>query len=150
VVASSARTVADYLSELPPERRKVIAAVRELVNRHLPEGYVEVMGDGMVTWQIPLARYPDTYNQQPLAPVALAAQKQHFALYLMCAYADSAADRSLRAAYSQAGKKLDMGKSCLRFHSLDDLLPQAIMSLLAATTVERFIEQYQASRRPTK
>lgn len=148
MVASRVQTVAAYLAELPDERRQAIAAVLHLVNRHLPKGYVEAMGYGMITWQIPLARYPDTYNQQPLAPVALAAQKNHFALYLMCAYADSAADRGLRAAYATAGKRLDMGKSCLRFKSADDLLPDAIASLLAATTVERYIEQYEVSRRP--
>jgi uncharacterized protein YdhG (YjbR/CyaY superfamily) len=146
MVAGLTSTVTGYLAQLPPERRKVIAEVRKLVKRHLPEGYVEAMGLGMITWQIPRSRYPDTYNKQPLAPVALAAQKNHFALYLMCAYADSTADHGLRATYAAAGKKLDMGKCCLRFTSLDGLLPDALSLLLAATTVESYIAQYEDSR----
>lgn len=146
MVASRASTVAAYLAELPPDRRALVEAARDLVNRHLPPGYVEAIGFGMINWQIPLARYAETYNRQPLAPVALASQKNHCALYLMCAYADSAADRALRAAYAQAGRDLDMGKSCLRFKSAADLLPEAIAHLLQATTVEAYIAQYEASR----
>jgi len=142
-----AASVDDYLAGLPPERRELIDEVRRLVNRYLPPGYVEAMDFGMICWQIPLARYPHTYNKQALAPVAMAAQKHHFSLYLMCAYADSVADRGLRAAYALAGKKLDMGKSCLRFKTFGDLVPDALATVLAATTVERYIEQYEASRR---
>lgn len=135
-----------YLAELDPGRRRVIGAARRLINRHLPRGYQEVMAWGMLMWQIPLARYAHAHNRQALAPVALAAQKDHNALYLMCAYADSPAERALRAAYEKAGKKLDLGKCCLRFRSLDELVPEAIAPLLEATTVESFIALYEASR----
>jgi hypothetical protein len=80
MVASCASTVTDYLAQLPPARRRVIAEVRKLANQHLPECYVEAMGLDMITGQIPRSRYSDTCNKQPLAPVALAAQKNHFAL----------------------------------------------------------------------
>jgi Domain of unknown function (DU1801) len=146
MVASNAATVAQYLAELPPERRNVMAHVRRLVNTHLPKGYVEAMGFGMICWQIPLTRYPDTYNQQPLAPVALAAQKNHFALYLGCVYGEQGPEAVLRKAYAAAGRKLDMGKSCLRFKRIDELLPEAIAPLLSATTVEGFVAVYEASR----
>ena len=77
MVSSAAKTIDAYLAELPPERRAVIAAMRDRVNAHLPPGYEETMNWGMITWQIPLARYPITYNKQPLAYVALAAQKNN-------------------------------------------------------------------------
>lgn len=146
MVSSAAATVEAYLAELPPERRAVVAAVRTLVNAHLPEGYVEGMHWGMIGWVIPLSRYPVTYNKQPLIYAALAAQKNNYALYLMCAYSDSQTERDLRAAYAAAGLKLDMGKSCLRFRGLDALLQPAVATAIASTPVETHITRYEASR----
>nr|WP_298152431.1 DUF1801 domain-containing protein [uncultured Pseudoxanthomonas sp.] len=146
MASSKAKTVDDYLAELPEDRRAVVSAVRDLVNRHLPPGYMEAMSWGMISWEIPLSRYPATYNKQPLAYVALAAQKQYYALYLMACYANSSQDVALRNAYADAGKALDMGKSCLRFKTLDDLLPEAIGGVVASTPVDAHIAQYQASR----
>jgi hypothetical protein len=142
---SGARTVEQYLAELPPERREVVAAVRDLVNRHLPAGYSEAMAFGMIGWGIPLARYPDTYNGQPLCYVGLAAQKNHLSLYLMGCYADSEAEAGLRAGFAKAGKRLDMGKSCVRFKRLDDLALDAIAVAVASTPPERMIELAEAS-----
>lgn len=144
---SAAATVEAYLAELPPERRAVIASVRDLVNANLPPGYLETMSWGMVSWEIPLPRYPTTYNKQPLCYVGLAAQKNAYSLYLMAAYADSINERRLHSAYRQAGKKLDMGKCCLRFKKLDDLLPDAIAEVVASLSVDAYIAQYEASRK---
>ena len=146
MASSKAKTVDDYLKELPEDRRAVVSAVRDLVNRHLPAGYVEAMSWGMISWEIPLSRYPATYNRQPLAYVALAAQKQYYALYLMACYANSTQDVALRNVYADAGKALDMGKSCLRFKALDDLLHEVIGGVVASTPVDAHIAQYQASR----
>jgi uncharacterized protein YdhG (YjbR/CyaY superfamily) len=146
MVQSKATTVEQYLAELPADRREVIASVRALVNQHLPAGYQEAMSWGMICWEVPLARFPDTYNGQPLPFAALAAQKNHYALYLSCAPADSGAEHSLREAYAQAGRKLDMGKSCLRFKKRADLLDDAVAQVIAATPVEAHIAHYQASR----
>lgn len=146
MVTSKATTVDEYLAELPADRRAVVESVRALVNRHLPAGYQETMSWGMISWEIPLARFPDTYNRQPLAFVALAAQKNHYALYLMCVYADSDAEQTLRAAYAKAGRKLDFGKSCLRFKQRDDLLDEVVGRLIASTPVDTHIAHYQASR----
>ena len=131
----------------PPDRRAVLAAVRQLVRRHLPRGYEEAMSGSMITWQVPLARYPKTYNGQPLAYLSLAAQKNYYALYLMGAYADPAQAEGLARAYAKAGKKLDLGKSCLRFKALDDLERTALAKVVAATPPEAFIARYEASRR---
>jgi hypothetical protein len=149
MVQSKAKTVEQYLKELPPERREVVAAVRKLVRKHLPKGYVESMAFGMIGWGIPLARYPNTYNGQPLGCVALAAQKNYYSLYLMCVYANSAEERALRAAFAKAGKRLDMGKSCVRFERLADLEMAAIGKAIAATPPERLIELYEESRKRT-
>ena len=149
MASSKAKTVDDYLAELPEERRAVVSTVRDLVNRHLPDGYVETMSWGMISWEIPLSRYPTTYNKQPLSYVALAAQKHYYALYLTTCYANSAQDVVLRNAYADAGRKLDMGKSCLRFKALDDLLPEVIGGVIASTPVDARIAQYEASRART-
>lgn len=146
MASSKAKTVDEYLAELPEERRAVVSAVRDLVNRHLPAGYVETMSWGMVSWEIPLSRYPTTYNRQPLSYVALAAQKQHYALYLTACHEHSAQDVVLRNAYADAEKKLDMGKRCLRFQALDDLLPEVIGAVIASTPVSAHIAHYEASR----
>jgi hypothetical protein len=120
-VSSKAATPEAYLDELPPERHELISRVRDLVNANLPDGYVERMCWGMIAWELPLERYPDTYNGQPLAYAGLAAQKNHNALYLNCIYASEERTQRLAQAYAASGKKLDMGKSCIRFKKAEDL-----------------------------
>lgn len=146
MASSKAVTVDEYLRELPDDRRAVVAAVRDVVLRNLPDGYRESMSYGMIGYGIPLDRYPDTYNKQPLAYAALAAQKNYYALYLMCAYQDSAQERALRDAFAAAGKKLDMGKSCIRFKTLDDLPLDDIGRIIAGTPPDAFIAQHEAAR----
>ena len=146
---SEARTVDDYLAELPEDRRAVVAAVRDVIRARIPGGYAETMNWGMISWEIPLSRYPDTYNGQPLGYVALAAQKNNYSLYLTCAYQDPALDARLRAAFAAAGKRLDMGKSCLRFKRLEDLPLDAIGDIVAAVPPEAFIAQYERMRART-
>jgi hypothetical protein len=137
---SAATTVAGYLAELPPERRKVIAAVRKVVRDNLPRGYVEGMGFGMIGYVVPLTRYPTTYNGQPLVYAALAAQKNAYSLYLMCGYAETSVGKALRAGFKAASKKLDMGKSCIRFRTLDDLPLDVIAEAIAAVPVDTYVE----------
>jgi uncharacterized protein YdhG (YjbR/CyaY superfamily) len=146
MVSSKETTPAAYLASLPPERRKVIAAVRAVVKKRLPKGYVETMNWGMLSYEIPLARFPDTYNKQPLMYIALAAQKNNYALYMTGVSGDKALRDKLAAAYKAAGRKLDMGKSCLRFNALEDLPLDVIGDIVAATSVERRIEAETARR----
>jgi len=147
MVQSKATTVEEYLAELPEERRAVVAEVRRLILEHLPDGYQERMNWGMITYEIPLARYPKTYNGQPLGYIALAAQKQYYSLYLMGVYADSDQERRLREVYAERGLRLDFGKSCLRFRRLEELPMDLIAELVAATPPEAHIAQYEASRK---
>jgi uncharacterized protein YdhG (YjbR/CyaY superfamily) len=119
---SSNRTTVDaYLASLPADRRAAIAAVREVVNANLPEGYEESMQYGMISWIVPLSVKPDTYNKQPLVIASLASQKNHMALYLVGVYGDTKIETWFRKAFAAAGKRLDMGKSCVRFKTLDAL-----------------------------
>ena len=147
MVRSDAPSVQEYLQELPPERRKVISAVREVILKHLPAGYAESMNWGMISYEIPLDRYPDTHNGQPLTYAALAAQKNHYSLYLMSVYGDAEQEERLREGFKKAGKRLDMGKSCVRFRKLEDLPMHVIEEAIARTTPEQFIALYEASRR---
>ncbi len=142
---SLAMTVQQYLDDLPADRRAVVATVRDMILRHLPAGYQETMRYGMMSYEIPLVRYPTTYNGQPLAYLALAAQKQYYVLYLMGAYADADQEARLKDAFTRAGKKFDMGKSCLRFRTLDDVPWEAIGQIVASTPPEDYIARYEAA-----
>lgn len=145
--AKAAGTVAAYLAGLPQERRAALEAVRKVVRRHLPKGYREGVGWGGITWEVPLRRYPDTYNGKPLAYACLAAHKSYCALYLMGVYQEPAQAAKLKAAFAAAGKKADMGQSCIRFRTPDDLPLETIGALVASTPVDAFIARYEASRR---
>jgi len=146
MVRSAAQSVDEYLRELPEDRRAVVSEMRKLIRKHLPKGYDEAVNWGMLCWQIPLERYPDTYNGQPLGYVALASQKNHFALYLTTAFMDPEQDAALKEGFAKEGKKLNMGKSCLRFKKLDDLALDAVAKVIAAMTPEQFIAMYEQAR----
>lgn len=146
MASSTAATVDQYVAELPAERREVVSTIRDLVKRNLPKGYAETMNWGMISYELPLARYPNTYNGQPLSYVALAAQKSYYALYLMGAYQGSEQGKQLADAFKRAGKKLDMGKACLRFKKLDDLPLDAVARIVASTPPQKFIAQHEAAR----
>jgi hypothetical protein len=145
VAQSKAATPEAYLAELDPARAREVSAVRDLVNASLPAGLVERMAWGMISWEVPLEVSGPTYNGQPLVHTALAAQKNHNALYLNCAYTSPERGERLRAAFAAAGKKLDMGKSCLRFRRAEDLAQEAIREALTVTPDE-LIRSYEASR----
>ena len=144
---SLAQTVEQYLEELPPDRRDVISAIRKTILNNLPRGYSEAMNWGMISYEIPLADYPDTYNGQPLNYLALAAQKNHYSLYMMGVYQDSEQETKLKEGFRKLGKKLDMGKSCLRFRKLEDIPLDVIGELIAGVSPEMMIARYEASRK---
>ena len=144
---SQAISVEAYLAELPPDRREAIAAVRDVIMRHLPAGYAESVNWGLISYEVPLSTYASTYNKQPLAYVGLAAQKNYNAIYMMRVYGDKQQEKKLRDAFKQAGKKCDMGKSCIRFKSADDLPLNAIGELVASTTPKEWVKIFEASRK---
>jgi uncharacterized protein YdhG (YjbR/CyaY superfamily) len=146
MVKSAATTVDTYLEALPPERRAALSKVRDVIVRNLPKGYEEGVGWGMISYTLPLARHADTYNGQPLCYAALASQKDHLSVYLTGAYADPAVVKSIKDGFKKAGKKLDMGKSCIRFRAADDLPLDVIGKAVAAIPPDAFIKQYENAR----
>ncbi len=143
---SDAKTVTEYFESLPEERLSAIKAVRKVILDNLPVGFEEVMNWGMITYQVPLDTYPDTYNKQPLMYAALASQKNHMAIYLTGVYASSTSRQEFEQAYLATGKRFDMGKSCVRFRKLEDLPLELIGSTIAKLTVESFIRLVEASQ----
>ena len=144
---SKAKTVDEYLAELPEARREDVGGLRRIILDNLPEGYSETMQYGMISYIIPLERYPKTYNGQPLAIFSLASQKNYISLYLMNVYSEGETESWFVEGFRASGKKLNMGKSCVRFKSLDDLPLDLIGKAIGRTSVDEFIERYEASRR---
>ncbi|MDH3302504.1 MAG: DUF1801 domain-containing protein, partial [Acidimicrobiia bacterium] len=139
-------TVDEYLAELPDDRRDAIAEVRNVILENLPDGFVEAMNWGMISYEVPLDRHSDTYNGKPLMYAALASQKNHMAVYLTSIYVDGETENWFRSEYEATGKKLDMGKSCVRFKSLDQLPLDLIGRVIAGTSVDELIDIYDRSR----
>lgn len=139
--------VQDYIAALPAGRRSDMETVRDVILRNLPPGYEEALAGKIVVYQVPLARYPDTYNGHPLWYAALASQKNYLSLYLMSAYGDSAHGQQLREGFKAAGKKLDMGKACVRFRTAADLPLDVIGKLIGSMPVDRWVEIAKSARR---
>ena len=137
---SSAETVEAYLAELSDEDRAVVEEVRRTVLDRLPDGYVETMRWGMITYEVPLEISGPTYNGQPLMYAAVARQSRHFAVYLSGPWSDpDGALEDFRAAYRASGRELDMGKSCVRFRDLDDVPLDVLGDEIARLPVDEFV-----------
>jgi hypothetical protein len=143
---SNAKTVEEYLGSLPDDRRDAIDEVRQVILSNLPAGFEEAMNWGMIAYQVPLEVVADTYNGQPLMYAALASQKNHMAVYLTAVYADEGGADAFKADYIATGKKLDMGKSCVRFKRIEDLPLELIGTTIAATSMAEFIDLVDRSR----
>jgi uncharacterized protein YdhG (YjbR/CyaY superfamily) len=143
---SIATDIESYLAGLTQERRSAIESVRQVILDNLPAGYEEVMNWGMITYQVPLQDFPDTYNGKPLMYAALASQKNHMAVYLTAIYADEAARQKFETAYLQTGKRFDVGKSCVRFKKLDDLPLDLIGRSIAACSMPDFINRVRTTQ----
>ena len=139
------KSVAAFLAGLDDARRAEVRRVRAVIRRSLPAGYEEVISNGMLVYQVPLARYPDTYNGHPLWYVALASAKSYLSLHLLPVYGVPALADRLSAGFGAAGKKLKMGKACIHFHAADELALDAIGEIVAATPPDRWIAFAQAS-----
>jgi hypothetical protein len=137
----------ELLETLAPDRRAAMSRVCEVVREHLPEGLEEACARGMIVWQVPLRRYSDTYNGQPLWYVALASQKNYMSLHLMPAYGSPVLLQRLRDGFAAAGKKLHMGKSCIRFRAADDLALETIGDIIGSLTIDQWVGIAQAARR---
>jgi hypothetical protein len=148
--ATRPTTVAAYLASLTPEKREVIDKARAFVLEHLPKGYTEFMNWGVINWGIPLEQFSNTHNGQPLTYVGLGALKSYNSMYLMGAYESTSgkytppfSEKELADAFKKAGKRLDMGKCCLHFKSLDDLELTSVAKVIAMSTPKEYIAYYK-------
>lgn len=144
---SKATTVAQYLAELPEERRAAIETVRQVILKNIDPKIEEGMQYGMIGYYIPHSIFPAGYHcdpKQPLPFACLASQKNYMSLYCMSLYGCGEEEARFREAWAKTGKKLDMGKSCIRFKRVEDLALDVIAKTLKQTTVKKHIEWYQS------
>lgn len=143
---SKASTVAEYLAGLPEDRRVAIAAVRKTILANLDKDYAEGMQYGMIGYFVPHSVFPDGYHcdpKQPLPFAGLASQKNHMSVYMMGHYGRPEGERWLKEQFAKAGKKLDMGKCCIRFKKLDDLPLEVIGEAIRRMPAKAYIEFYR-------
>ena len=148
---SNATTVEQYLAELPEDRREALQTIRMAILKNLPKGYEEGIQYGMIGYFVPHTVYPAGYHcdpKQPLPFAGLASQKRHMSIHLMCIYSDREHEAWFREAWANTGKKLDMGKSCVRFKTIDDVPLQVIGQAIKRVPVTDFIKHYE--RRSTE
>ena len=148
---SQASTVSAYLAELPTDRKTVVADVRRAIKRNLPAGFVEVMQHGMISYVVPLAKFPAGYHTTPNTPlpfIALAAQKNYVALYHMGLYGNRTLMAWFIKAYAAADVgKLDMGKSCIRLKKIEQVPVALLAELASKISMAEYIAHYQAALR---
>jgi uncharacterized protein YdhG (YjbR/CyaY superfamily) len=150
---SQATTVAAYLADLPPDRQAAIKKVRSVVKKNLPKGFAEQMQYGMIGYAVPHKLYPAGYHcdpKQPLPFAGIASQKNHMSFYLMTAYGWPGMAEWLKEQFAARGKKLDMGKSCIRFKKLEDLPLDVIGEAVARVPVDEYIRWMEKSVPPKK
>lgn len=141
---SKAKTVAQYMKELPPDRREAVAAVRKVILDNLPKGYEEIMNYGMIGYVVPKSIYPAGYHcdsSLPLPFAGLASQKNYMSVYLMI-YGENA--DWFRKEYEKTGKKMDLGVCCVRFKKLQDLPLDLVGRVVKKISVSDFIEMYES------
>src|SRR5256884_8415286 len=149
VANMAASTATQYPAALPADRRAALSAVRKTINENLPGGYEEGMQFGMIGWYVPLSLYPAGYGENPKVPlsfVALASQKSGMVLHFLCFYGHPTLSTWFTGEYKKSGKKLDMGKGCVRFKSLEDLALDVVGRTVARVPVQEHMANYRAAR----
>jgi hypothetical protein len=147
-MANEIQTPADYLKSLPEDRRQALTKIRAVIRKNLPKGFAESMQYGMISWVVPHKIYPAGYHCDPKKAVpfvCLASHKSGISLYLMTAYADPAMAAWLKEGFQAVGKKLDMGKSCLRFKKLEDVPLDVIGEAVAKVSLEEYLARYESA-----
>ena len=151
---STMTTVTEYLHSLPPDRREAIQAVRSVILKNLDKDYEEGMQYGMIGYFVPHRIFPAGYHcdpRQPLPFACLASQKGGMSLHLMCVYGHEPLRNWFVEAWKKTGKKLDMGKACVRFKKLEDVALDVVGEAILRVPAKTYIEHYQAllgSRKP--
>jgi Domain of unknown function (DU1801) len=146
LATSTAATPDEYVASLPEDRQEIVGAIRDVIRRNLPDGYAEGMAFGMIGWYVPLERFGNTYNGQPLGLVGLASQKEYVSLYLNSVYGDRATEAWFRERWAASGKSLNMGKSCVRFRRLEDVPLDVIGETIARADLDAYLAHYETAR----
>ncbi len=147
MVQSKATSVSQYLKELPDDRREAISAIRKVILGSIDAGIEEIMSYGMIGYHVPLRIYPDGYHcnpEMPLPYVSLASQKNHMAIYMMGLYMDPDDTAWFADAWQATGKKLNMGKACVRFKKLEDVPLEVVAAAIKRMPSKRYIATYEA------
>jgi hypothetical protein len=140
--------VDDYVAALPTKRREAISAIRSVILENIDPGFEEGIQYGMISYYVPFSAYPAGYHCDKSKPVnfaSLGSQKNHMAIYLMCVYGNPAHEKMFRDDWALSGKKLDMGKSCVRFKRLEDVALDAVAKTIRRVSMQKYIEHYQAA-----
>ena len=146
---SSETTVDAYLESLPDDRQQAMNTLRSIIKQNLPQGFEETMQYGMISYVVPHTLYPSGYHTNPkdaLPFISLASQKNHIALYHMAVYAGPLHDWFVKEWEKFTDKKLDMGKSCIRFKKPDDVPVKLIGKLSAKMTPKQWIKAYETAK----
>jgi hypothetical protein len=150
---SKSTTVAAYVASLPADRRAAINAVRDVIRANLDRDFEEGLQYGMIGYYLPHKVFPAGYHcdpRQPLPYAGLASQAGHMSIYLMGLYihgggdprAESPDAKWFRQAWAKTGKKLDMGKSCVRFKKLEDISLEAIGGAIKRVDARKYVDEY--------
>lgn len=146
-MTSDAKTVVEYLEQIPEEQKSVVVKLQKTIKKNLPKGFKEIMNYGMIGYVVPHSIYPDGYHCDPKLPLpfmGLAAQKNFVAFYHMGIYADPTLLKWFTEAYAkEVPSKLDMGKSCLRFKKNAIIPYELIGELVQKMTTEDWINLYE-------
>ena len=146
---SKAATVDAYLAELPEERQKALSKLRKLIKKNLPKGFKEQMSYGMMGYVVPHSKYPAGYHCKPEDPLPflnVASQKNFISIYHMGLYGSPELMKWFTTAHAKASpKKLDMGKSCIRYKNPDDIPYELIGELVSKITPDQWIQAYEAA-----
>lgn len=146
-MTSNAKTVDAYLASLPDDRCEAISTVRQAILKNLDSDYEERMLYGMIGYVVPHRVFPAGYHCDPSKPLCyagLASQKNHMAVYLMCIYGSKEHAKWFQDAWKKSGKKLDAGKSCIRFKKVDDLALDVIGEAIRRVPAKKYVEWYQS------
>ena len=145
---TSPTTPTKFLASLPDDRRLALKAIRKVIRDNLDPLFAEEVLSVGFSYHLPHKVYPAGYHcdpSQPLPFAGIAAQKHHIGLYLFCVYADPTLEEWFRAAWPKAGKKLDMGKSCVRVKDLDGVPLDVLSRFFKRMTAKKFKAAYEAT-----
>ncbi len=146
-MSTKVESVSEYIDQLPADRKSVIQKLRTVISENLPDGFSECISYGMIGYVVPHSIYPGGYHVDPSLPlpfINLASQKSHVALYHSGVYADTELLEWFTQEYPKhASRKLDMGKSCIRFKKMDDIPYKLIGELVRKMSVEQWVTLYE-------